>query len=169
MASNHNKARDACRDHLATLGLSDPACVELERGVFNECLGLADANTVPRDWTSPAFRALYEAKARSAVVNADPAHNAELRTRIDRGEFAPRRVASEPPELLMPAKWRDIKDREFKRNELIAAGGVANWSDQYRCSVCKKNQCRVFEVQTRSADEPMTIFVHCKCGNRWKI
>lgn len=28
----------------------------------------------------------------------------------------------------------------------------------------------VFQVQTRSADEPMTTFVFCNdCGNRWKV
>lgn len=29
---------------------------------------------------------------------------------------------------------------------------------------------RAFQVQTRSADEPMTTFVLCnECGNRWKV
>lgn len=28
----------------------------------------------------------------------------------------------------------------------------------------------IFQVQTRSADEPMTTFVFCnQCGNRWKV
>ena len=28
----------------------------------------------------------------------------------------------------------------------------------------------IFQVQTRSADEPMTTFVFCnECGNRWKV
>lgn len=30
--------------------------------------------------------------------------------------------------------------------------------------------CVIFQVQTRSADEPMTTFVFCnQCGNRWKV
>lgn len=44
------------------------------------------------------------------------------------------------------------------------------------CSVsftAYKTSCvcvRVFQVQTRSADEPMTTFVLCnECGNRWKV
>ena len=35
---------------------------------------------------------------------------------------------------------------------------------------CKQNNCAYTEVQTRGADEPMTLFVFCKsCGNRWKV
>lgn len=166
--ANHDAVRVACRAHLSRLGMDEAVSAETERGVFNACLGMADARTVPCDWASPSFQALYEAKARSAIVNADPAHNAELRARIDHNEFEPRMLAFLRPELLLPAKWRDIEDRESKRNDLIAAGGVVRWSDTYRCSKCKKNECKVFELQTRSADEATTIFVHCRCGHRWK-
>lgn len=35
---------------------------------------------------------------------------------------------------------------------------------------CKQNNCAYTEAQTRSADEPMTLFVLCRnCGNRWKV
>ena len=34
---------------------------------------------------------------------------------------------------------------------------------------CGKNKCTYYELQTRSADEPMTTFVSClNCGNHWK-
>jgi len=167
-AANAHKARDACRAHLQALSLDAETSAAIERGVFNECQRLADGRIIPRDWGSCLFRELYADKARSAIVNVDPAHNPELRARLDAGDVAPRVLARLPPELLMPAKWRDIKDSEFKRNELIASGGVVHWTDQYRCGVCKQRQCRVVEVQTRSADEPMTIFVSCKCGHRWR-
>ena len=43
-------------------------------------------------------------------------------------------------------------------------------TDQFKCGRCKKRQCSYFEMQTRSADEPMTIFVTCiNCGKRWKM
>ena len=38
---------------------------------------------------------------------------------------------------------------------------------QLKCGKCKKNNCTFHEMQTRSADEPMTVFVFCnECGNR---
>ena len=37
-----------------------------------------------------------------------------------------------------------------------------------KCGKCKKNTVDYFEMQTRGADEPMTVFAHClTCGHRW--
>ena len=42
-------------------------------------------------------------------------------------------------------------------------------TDQFECKRCKSRETAYYEVQTRSADEPMTIFITClNCGNRWK-
>ena len=42
-------------------------------------------------------------------------------------------------------------------------------SNTFTCGKCKENKTRYTQVQTRSADEPMTIFITCvNCGNRWK-
>ncbi|KAI3382001.1 hypothetical protein SNEBB_008072 [Seison nebaliae] len=38
------------------------------------------------------------------------------------------------------------------------------------CKKCRSNNCFYNQVQTRSADEPMTTFVYCaNCGFRWKF
>ena len=40
--------------------------------------------------------------------------------------------------------------------------------DMFKCGRCRKNQCTYFQMQTRSADEPMTTFVTCvNCNNRY--
>ena len=40
---------------------------------------------------------------------------------------------------------------------------------EYECRKCHERKCTYIEVQTRAADEPMTVFVYCvNCGNRWK-
>ena len=42
-------------------------------------------------------------------------------------------------------------------------------TDTFTCRKCKKKKCSYYQMQTRSADEPMTTFVSClSCGNRWK-
>lgn len=39
----------------------------------------------------------------------------------------------------------------------------------YSCSKCKSKKTTYYQVQTRSADEPMTIFITCtKCDHKWK-
>ena len=40
-------------------------------------------------------------------------------------------------------------------------------TDLLKCGKCRERKCTYFEMQTRSADEPMTVFVLCNnCGNR---
>jgi DNA-directed RNA polymerase subunit M/transcription elongation factor TFIIS len=39
----------------------------------------------------------------------------------------------------------------------------------FRCSRCRSYNTQYTSVQTRSADEPMTQFVHCNdCGSSWR-
>ena len=43
-------------------------------------------------------------------------------------------------------------------------------TDLLKCGKCNKRNCTYNQIQTRSADEPMTTFVLCnECGNRWKF
>lgn len=39
-----------------------------------------------------------------------------------------------------------------------------------KCGRCKQNTVSYYEMQTRSADEPMTVFCTCvSCGHKWKM
>ena len=39
----------------------------------------------------------------------------------------------------------------------------------FKCGKCKSNRTTYYQMQTRSADEPMTSFVTCmNCDNHWK-
>lgn len=42
-------------------------------------------------------------------------------------------------------------------------------TDLFYCFKCKQRKCRYRQLQTRSADEPMTTYVFCRCGNTWKF
>ena len=44
-----------------------------------------------------------------------------------------------------------------------------DYSGLFKCGKCKGVKTTYYQMQTRSADEPMTTYVTCKtCGNRWK-
>mgnify|MGYP001261090386 CR=1 FL=1 len=70
------------------------------------------------------------------------------------------------PHELYPDNWNKIiekiKLKEYKKNNIDA-------TDLYRCSKCGERRCKITQQQTRSADEPMTVFVVCLvCGNTFK-
>jgi DNA-directed RNA polymerase subunit M/transcription elongation factor TFIIS len=55
-------------------------------------------------------------------------------------------------------------DKDIFRNKPLLGQGL------YKCSRCGSNDTEDMEKQTRSADEPMTIFVTCKaCGHKFKF
>ena len=54
------------------------------------------------------------------------------------------------------------KKKEYKKNNMAA-------TNLYKCYKCGERKCQVMQMQTRSADEPMTNFVTCLvCHNNFK-
>jgi len=63
--------------------------------------------------------------------------------------------------------WEDAN--EDKINEMCGIKGDLLNASLFTCGRCKSTKTTSTQKQTRSADEPMTVFVLCKsCGNRWK-
>jgi transcription elongation factor S-II len=55
-------------------------------------------------------------------------------------------------------------------HEAVSAADNQSETDMFKCGKCKQRKTKYYQMQTRSADEPMTTFVTCiNCGNRWKF
>ena len=86
---------------------------------------------------------------------------------LNNNEFNLNNIAYMKPDELYPENWQKIIDKinliEEKKNNMAT-------TDIFQCKKCKKNRCTVHQMQTRSADEPMTTFVTCVvCNNTWKF
>ncbi|KAI1243381.1 hypothetical protein IHE44_0000985 [Lamprotornis superbus] len=63
---------------------------------------------------------------------------------------------------------KNLTKEAIREHQMAKTGGTQ--TDLFTCGKCKKKNCTYTQVQTRSADEPMTTFVVCnECGNRWKF
>lgn len=152
----------------------DPYVLDLEIGVYNWCIAYANENKVIKNWKNPRFLALYKDKAISVISNVDKASyigNVRLADRILRdAEFAPHELSFMKPENICPEKWQEILDAKMKKDMHVVEEKPKAMTTDFRCGKCKKNECVYQELQVRSADEPMTLFITClNCGNKWRV
>jgi transcription elongation factor S-II len=139
--------------------------VNLEKGIYNFCLKEADNLKVLKKWDNPKFVCLYIDKLRSVYLNL----NDELVEKITNGSLLSQNVAFMTHQELNPEGWKYLIEAKIKRDKTKFETNIEAATDTFTCRKCKSNKCTYYQMQTRSADEPMTTFVSCiECGNRWK-
>ena len=81
-----------------------------------------------------------------------------------------RKLQEERMKKLMDTKRLDWEQaNESKINEMCGIKGDLLAASLFTCGRCKSTKTTSTQKQTRSADEPMTVFVLClNCGKRWK-
>jgi DNA-directed RNA polymerase subunit M/transcription elongation factor TFIIS len=110
---------------------------------------------------------IYSEKSSNILYNLDLQRNPNLLLDILEGEIKIKDLPYMKPKELNRRLWLPItKKNEYiefiKKNE--------DTTDAYQCRKCKQRKCKTNYIQTRSCDEPMTIFVHCQvCNTSFKI
>ncbi|KAL8552378.1 hypothetical protein ACS0TY_001175 [Phlomoides rotata] len=111
-------------------------------------------------------------KYRSIMFNIKDQNNPDFRRKVLIGEFEPRSIVDLTPEqMASDARQNEnvkIKQKALFNSERAAAPKAS--TDQFTCGRCKKKETTYYQMQTRSADEPMTTYVTCvNCNNHWKF
>jgi DNA-directed RNA polymerase subunit M/transcription elongation factor TFIIS len=144
----------------------------LERGIFEASFQYAQKQYIARNWKTPTFREVYRQILRSVLSNLhpqSPVNNTRLLHRVKEGEFTLYEIPFMSSYEMFPEKWFALKDKLLQREQKILEGNKSRATDQFKCRRCQKRECTYYELQTRSADEPMTIFVTClNCGKEWR-
>ena len=138
----------------------------LERGVFNYALKEASNRRVVKKWDNPYFVQIYIDRLRSIYVNLE---NTLLLNQIQSGVIKSHNLAFMTHQEMKPEKWDIMIQEKIKRDKNKYETTIEAATDTFKCRKCHSNKCTYYQMQTRSADEPMTTFVTCiECGNRWK-
>lgn len=114
----------------------------------------------------------YKNRVRSRVANLKDIKNPTLRTNFLNGVISAARLSKMTPEEMASDEMKELREKFVKEaiNDAQMATVQGTNTDLLKCGKCKKRNCTYNQIQTRSADEPMTTFVLCNaCGNRWKF
>jgi transcription elongation factor S-II len=137
----------------------------LEKGIFNYSLKEAEQRKIIKKWDNKLFIQIYLSHLKSILNNL----NEEWIHEIRNGSIQAHKLAFMTHQELNHDKWKELIDAKSKRDKNKFEANLAAATDTFTCRKCKNNQCTYYQMQTRSADEPMTTFVTCiPCGNRWK-
>ena len=132
---------------------------EIETAILNRCIQDAQRWFVDIDWTNTVFVDMYRSRAVSLYPHREMAATMEVTKFVDSTLVD-----------LNPKRWKEmIQSIIDKKKAMYSKTSTA--SIFLHCSSCKKKtRCDFYQLQTRSADEPMTTFVTClECDKKWKF
>ena len=144
------------------------AVVDLENAILNRCIRECIKQGVDVTWTNPGFWNHYRGRCIQFYENMRL--TPEWVTKLNGGEIAPQDFSELSAVDLCPKRWKARIEAQIEKDKhLYSNTGAA--SIYFYCSGCKKkSKCDYYQLQTRSADEPMTTFVTClECDRRWKF
>jgi len=140
----------------------------LEKGVYNYAIQEANFRKIVKKWENGAFVQLYLDRLRSVYVNLK--NNKDLGKMVIQGDVLPQTLAFMTHQEMNPQHWSEIIERLTKRNASKFTDNAEASTDMFTCRKCKGKRCTYYEMQTRSADEPATVFITCvDCKNHWRM
>jgi len=163
---NSEKFRENVRIRIEELIKEKKIVKNVEKSIFNYSIKEADNQNIVKKWDNKYFTIIYIDRLRSIMKNLK---NENFYEKVCSKEIKPERLASISHIEMNPDKWKDLINKKKIRQENLYSPKLEANTDNFTCRKCNSKQCSYYQLQTRSADEPMTTFVTCiNCGNRWK-
>ena len=163
--ANSDNFRANVRKQIDKILNNEKASINLEKGIFNYALKEADQRKIVKKWDNKFFVQIYINHLRSILNNL----NEKWIEEINNGSIQPHKISFMTHQELNHELWSELIEAKSKRDKNKFETNLAAATDTFTCRKCKGNQCTYYQMQTRSADEPMTTFIFCLgCNNRWK-
>ena len=116
--------------------------------------------------------AKYKNRIRSRIANLKDPKNPKLKEQVLIGKITAEQLAVMTADDMASDELKQLREKftleAIDDHKMAVQTGCK--SSLLKCGKCKKSNCGYKEMQTRSADEPMTVFAFCfDCGHRWKF
>jgi transcription elongation factor S-II len=163
---NPENFRKNIREKLQNILDSETKANNLEKGIYNYALKEANFRKVVKKWDNPYYIQIYLDRLRSIYINLN---NSVLLNSVKDGTIKVKTLAFMTHQEMQPEKWDALIQAKIKKDKSKYDTQQEAMTDTFKCRKCHSNKCSYYQMQTRSADEPMTTFVTClECANRWK-
>jgi transcription elongation factor S-II len=164
--SNPDAFRKEIKKYIFSKVQDNKIANNVEKSIFNFSIKKAIEMKVVRKWDNEYFVIIYMNKFKMIFHNLK---NDIIVEKLKQNVIKPHEVSFMTHVELLPEKWKqEIQDKKFRLENKFFPKIEAS-TDNFTCGKCKSKACTYYQLQTRSADEPMTTFVTCtQCGNRWK-
>ena len=154
---------------------SEKLATEFELALLRSVSETATKEEIDKDWSNKIFWNLYRNKAVSLYENlrgkdSYVQNNETWLEKLKSGELSCQAFVDMTAMDICPQRWKSMIDKIIETEKKLYskndAASIVIW-----CSGCKKkSKCTYYQMQTRSADEPMTTFVTClECDKKWKF
>ena len=144
--------------------------LKIEMSILKNICDKCEERNIVSKWENNNFKKMYLNKVRSLYTNLDKSsyiNNIYLTDNLSNINLDT--IGDMNYQELFPSHWKKLLDKKYKRQEDLYESKQEAMTDEFKCKRCKSRKTTYYEMQTRSADEPMTIFITClNCGNRWK-
>lgn len=140
--------------------------INIEKSIFNFSILKSEKEKIVKKWDNVYFVLIYVNKFKVIFHNLK---NPIIVKKIKDDQIKSSKIAFLSHIELLPEKWESKLEEKKMRLKNKFFPRIEASTDNFTCGKCKSKECTYYQLQTRSADEPMTTFVTCtKCGNRWK-
>jgi transcription elongation factor S-II len=150
------------------LEVDDVNLINIEKGVFNNAVKYCKNYNLPLKWTTKEFIREYSSNARKILANISYTRNyKQFKQNILDGKYEYYDIVNLTHEQMDPEYWASIKINNMNKHISSSKEEVADGI--FTCNACKSKKTVYYQMQTRSADEPMTTYVTCtNCNKKWK-
>jgi len=164
--TNPEKFREHISDNLFEIIKNRSIVSNLEKGVYNYSLDSATKKKIVKKWENQYFVQIYLDRVKSIFINLT---NETLLNKIVEKKIKAHELAFMTHQEMNEERWKKLIELKQIKEENKYTPKIEASTDNFTCFKCKSKECTHYQLQTRSADEPMTTFVTCiRCSNRWK-
>jgi transcription elongation factor S-II len=149
--------REKCAEKLNKVVKNKKLSKQIEQNIYNVY------HNKPKQYMNKMVSLYMNFDSKSHIGNKN------FLKKLKKKEINVNNIALMTPQEIYPEHWKNIVERRKQNNDCLYSKRPESYSTIYTCGRCKEKKVSYYQLQTRSADEAMTVFYTCiVCKNTWR-